>query len=110
MLRPALVIGVVLLSASSWAIPAEAGQASSSFSVGITIGGARAPARPQPSAQALKYTWNAAAISVRRAGFEAVERLEAGAGVYWFRAERQGRRYRVAVSVTSGEIVTVTAA
>lgn len=107
--RAVLTICAATLFVFAWEGRAEAKQASGTFSVGITIGGGRGPVRPSPP-QALKYTWSAAAISVRRAGFKAVARLAAGQNVYWFSAQREGRRYRIAVSVATGRIVTITAA
>jgi hypothetical protein len=82
---------------------AEAGQASGSFQVGVTIG---APKQQQHVSDAT-YTWGAAAISVKRAGFEELARIERSGTLYWFSATRDGVRYRIAVSVTNGAIVGI---
>lgn len=83
---------------------ADAGQSSATFSVGITIG---RPGLVKPPKSVKIYTWNAAAISVREAGFESGFRLAADANHYWFMAKRDGQHYRVAVSKTTGAIVKV---
>jgi hypothetical protein len=100
--------GVVAVVWGLFALPAEAGQASATFRVGITIGN---PDRSQAGKPVIKtYTWNAAAISVTKAGYQNPERLEAEPGVYWFVARKDGQRYRIGVSKTTGRIVEVTSA
>jgi hypothetical protein len=92
------------------AAPAGAGQSSGTLTAGVIITG-KARARPGVPAQArLRYTWNAAAISVTRAGYGDVQRLSATGELYWFEARREGRRFRVAVSVRTGEIIRIDAA
>jgi hypothetical protein len=59
---------------------------------------------PAPVRVAKRYTWGAAAISVRAAGFANLRRLQRSETLYWFQAEREGRNYRVAVSVIGGSI------
>ena len=84
---------------------AEAGQAASSFSVGIRIGGA---VKSRPTAACDKtYTWGAAAISVQQAGYAAPDRAGRVGQVYWFTAARDGASYRISVSMCSGDIVDV---
>jgi hypothetical protein len=103
MLRRAAVSAIVfglLISA------AQAGQASGGFQVGVTIGGAQKQTNATPPATTT-YTWGAAAISVTQAGFEKPKRIERSDTLYWFTAKRDGDSYRIAVSVTTGEIVKV---
>ena len=112
MSRPAVIhlLAIYQLAMSGlFAGCAGAGQSSASFTVGVTIiePGSRAvhpAARP-----AVNLTWNAAAISVRKAGYLRPARLVAADGLYWFEAERGGRRYRIAVSVASGGIEKIAA-
>lgn len=83
----------------------RAGQASASFTVGLVIGKPQGRA-PRPAFSLRRtYTWNAAAISVRLAGYRTPVRLKAAAGAYWFLAERGGRRFRIAVSTATGAIL-----
>lgn len=105
MVRVVAAFSIVL--AGVVAVPAEAGQSSSSFRVGLTIGGARVKSGRMPMKRLKSYTWNAAAISVRHAGFQGVVRVKTSSGVYWFEAEREGRRYRIAVSARNGGILRV---
>ena len=83
---------------------ALAGQSSAGFSVGITIG---APGAKKIRKSPKHYTWNAAALSLSAAGYSSPVRLLMADDVYWFLAERDGRRFRVAVSKTTGTIVKV---
>ena len=53
------------------------------------------------------YTWNAAAISVKRAGFKQPRRVEKLPGLYWFEAKRRGTSFRIAVSILSGRVVKI---
>lgn len=98
-----LMIGVLLLAVGE----AHAGQASSSFSVGIRIGPSEDGSLPQAQTTAMTYTRGAAAISVRRAGFDAPVATGRSKDLYWFTATRGGERFRVAVSIFSGQIVRV---
>ena len=100
-------------SLSIWflASTAMAGQTSASFAVGIVIGGpqtksAAAAAAPAPS-QAKRYTWGAATISLKSAGFADMRRISRSGRLYWFAAVRDGRAYRVAVSIATGAVVKV---
>jgi hypothetical protein len=86
---------------------AEAGQSSARFSVGIVIGGVPDRKPPAVTGRQRSYTWNAAAISVRVAGFESPVRLNRGGNVYWFLASRGGQSFRVAVSATTGKILRI---
>lgn len=79
---------------------AEAPQ--SSFTVGIHIGKAK-PRKPPKH----RYTWGAAAVSLMRAGYEDLRRIEAVDEVYWFAAEKAGTKFRVAVAIATGEIAAV---
>ena len=102
MARLAMVSAVMIGLLPSGAM---AGQTSSSFTVGITIGGGKQQAaRVLPSKT---YTWGAAAISVRAAGFANPRRVEKSDTLYWFAAERGRDRFRIAVSVFSGAVVKV---
>lgn len=98
-----LMIGVLLLAAGE----AHAGHASSSFSVGIRIGPAAEGSLPQAQTTAITYTRGAAAISVRRAGFDAPVAAGRSKDLYWFTATRGGAHFRVAVSISSGRVVRV---
>jgi len=53
------------------------------------------------------YTWNAAAISLKRAGFKQLRRVEMLAAVYWFEARRKDASFRIAVSIASGRILKI---
>ena len=96
MVRPAVLIGLALCLLPS---AAAAGKASAQFKVGITIGG---PERPIKT-----YTWGAATVTVKRAGYGNPKRIALSDGVYWFEADRGGSSFRIAVSIASGEIVEV---
>lgn len=97
---------------------AGAAQVSSGMGVGITIEYV-APGKSRPrskslgpiavmkAAPALSYTWNAAALSVKRAGFQQPERVEKSAALYWFQAKRRDGYFRIAVSIASGQIIKV---
>lgn len=98
-----LMIGVLLFAVSE----VRAGQASSSFSVGIRIGPSEDESLLQAQTTAMTYTRGAAAISVRRAGFDAPVATGRSKDLYWFTATRGGERFRVAVSIFSGQIVRV---
>ncbi len=101
MVRLAMVSGVVLCLLSPATL---AGQASASFQAGVTIGGGGNRAIP---AAPKKYTWGAAVISVNRAGFDNPQRAERSDTLYWFKAERGGDSFRIAVSIFSGKVIKV---
>jgi hypothetical protein len=102
------LVAVSLTFLSLLTVAAEAGTASARFSVGITITGSgtsqRAASAPVP---AITYTWGAAAISARHAGFAKLQRVERSGTLYWFAAEKDGALYRIAISIHSGAIVKV---
>lgn len=100
--RLALLTVVCGIAAST----AWGAQVSSSFQVGITIGGMKQKTMLAPP-RAKTYTWGAAAVSVKLAGFEAPRRVERSDTLYWFIASKGGGRFRVAVSITSGAVVKV---
>lgn len=99
MARIAFILGAVLGLLTG---PAAAGQTSASFGAGIVIGGPAKPAR--------FYTWGAASVSLRKAGYKDIERAEREGSLYWFLARKGEYRYRIAVSATTGNIETVTPA
>ena len=100
-----MIFGVIATLAADEAV---AGQTSGGFTVGITITGKKVQAASQAAPlPARQYTWGAAAVSLARAGFADPRRIEASETLYWFTAKRDGGRYRVAVSIASGEIVKV---
>ncbi|MBI2717191.1 MAG: hypothetical protein HYX36_00275 [Rhizobiales bacterium] len=100
MLHRAGVLGLLLTLLAG---DAAAGQASGTLNVGIVIGASQTQAPQAPST----FTWGAAAISVEKAGFGNLQRVAKSGTLYWFEAERDGGRFRVGVSVSSGEIVEV---
>ena len=102
MVRLAMVAGFVCLLTG----PATAGQASAGFTAGITIGDAGTRAT-QTIVRAKRYTWGAASISVSRAGFDEPQRMEKSGALYWFKARRGAAAFRIAVSVSSGQVVKV---
>lgn len=78
-----------------------AGQASGNLRVGVTIG-------KVSSAEATRtYTWGAAAVSVKQAGYGNVERVGKSDRLYWFTGTFSGGSFRIAVSIASGEAVEV---
>ena len=79
-----------------------AGTSQGSFTVGIVIGKAK-PHKPPK----YHYTWGAAAVSLVRAGYGDLRRIEASGEVFWFAAERTGARFRVAVEIATGRIAAV---
>ncbi len=98
---------------------AEAAQVSSGMGVGLTIqpssaGSEERSVRKQSVIGLVTkdvpetfYTWNAAAISVKRAGFKEPRRMKKQLSLYWFEAKRQETSFQVAVSMASGKIVRV---
>ena len=82
---------------------AEAGQNSASFNVGLTIGPRTTSLRASPST----YTWGAAEISVKSAGFGNLQRVDKQASLYWFAGTRNGASFRISVSSLSGHIVEI---
>lgn len=86
---------------------ALAAGATASFQVGITIGGP-ASAPPQVTTpRKPRYTWSAAEISLRRDGYSISRRLSKSGDLYWFEAANVDGQVRAAVSVASGEIVSL---
>ena len=100
MARLPVVAGIILCLLQAEGL---AGTARGAFTVGIVIGQARAA----PVKSKLRYTWGAAAISLRRAGYENPRRIAAAGDVYWFEARRAGARFRVAVWIATGRIAAV---
>ncbi len=98
---------------------AGAAQISSGMGVGLTIepssagGGERSIRKQSVLGLVTKdvpetiYTWNAAAISLKRAGFKESRRMEKQLSLYWFEAKREKTSFRIAVSMASGKIVKV---
>ena len=85
---------------------ALASQASTSFQVGIIIGGDK-KRTTQAAVPVKTYTWGAAVISVSRAGFDKPRRLKKSDMLYWFEASRGGNMFKIAVSISSGKVVKV---
>jgi hypothetical protein len=86
--------------------PVLADTVSGKVNVAVTITKIpRAPVRFDGS----RFTQSAASISVRRAGFSNIVSLGQSGRNYYFSAIRQGRLYGVAVSVSNGRIIRVTA-
>ncbi len=56
-----------------------------------------------------RFTQGAASISVSRAGFSNIQSLGQAGSNYYFSGVRQGRLYEVAVSISGGRIMRVTA-
>jgi hypothetical protein len=102
MVRAAVLTGLLL---GITGVSAAAGRSSASFTVGITIGGPQKAARVAGSAAS--HTWGSAAISVGRAGYTVLRRIEKTDTLYWFAAERRGAGFAVAVSIASGRVVKV---
>ena len=102
MARLAVVLAVMIGLMSSESL---AGQASASFSVGITIGRGNRP--KQAVVPVSTFTWGAAAISVRRKGFHVLRRLQKSDRLYWFAANRNGSMFKVAVLISTGVILKV---
>lgn len=75
------------------------------FAVGITLGEGDPHDKRRPPG--FRYTWGAAAISVSRAGYQNVRRVEASGDVYWFTGERGGSKFLVAVTIATGRIAAV---
>ncbi len=100
-----LIVLIYTIMMSIFPTNLMAQSASASFQVGLTVGGV-ARAR----ADQLTYTWGAAAVSVSAAGYENVQRVEKTTTVYWFKAQRGGGNFRVAVSIVSGAVVMIVAA
>jgi len=81
---------------------AIAGTSQGSFTAGVVIGKAKPHEPPK-----LRYTWGAAAVTLIRAGYMDLRRIEASGDIYWFTAERAGARFRVAVWIATGQIAAV---
>ncbi|MBC8038535.1 MAG: hypothetical protein H7X89_15090 [Rhizobiales bacterium] len=97
---------------------ARAAQVASGMGAGITIyyvapsnsGPTKrliVPATVTKTVPANSYTWNAAALSVKGAGFKQPRRMEKSLALYWFQAKRQGAIFRIAVSIASGKVLKV---
>ena len=99
------ILSVLLLGIA--ATGAAAGQSSARFTVGITIGGPQKQVKAAATGATAIYTWGAATISVRKAGYSVRQRGERTDTLYWFVAERNGASFRVAVSIASGSIVKI---
>ena len=121
--RLATLFGVLtpLLFAIPVSTSAIAGQAKGVFEVGIVIAGTPTPPPVKhnvkygegavtpavPRIPATTYTWRAAAISVKQAGYQHPRLQGVDDGLYWFRARKKGQGYDVAVSIQSGKVVKV---
>lgn len=99
-MRIAIVAGFVL---AVLATPADAGQSSATFGVGIVIGGPARHAKPPRT-----FTWGAAAVSVSRAGYTDIQRAARRDGLFWFIARKGDSQFRIAVSEATGSIEMVT--
>lgn len=89
--------------------PLGAAGRSAGFSVGIHIDGKHGAIHRHHgrSRAEKKYTWSAAAISVVRAKYRHIARIELADDTYWFETRRGGASYRVGVSMRTGDIVDV---
>jgi len=96
---------VLLLSIDTHDVMAAASTAS--FQVGITIGGPQFAPPKVTAPRKPRYTWGAAEISLRREGYTVSRWLSKSGDLYWFEAANVEGRVRAAVSVTSGEIVSL---
>ncbi len=117
MRRFAVALGVL----AAMAVPAVAGSTSASFHVGITILPpsqsaatglhGRGHVSRSPFLRSLTapkgYTWGAASVALARAGFSRFARESQLDFVYFFKAERAGESFRVAVSATTGAILKI---
>jgi hypothetical protein len=96
-----LLLASLFISGSAYAA-----STSSNVNVAVTITNIpQAPVRFYGS----RFTQGAASISVSRAGFSNIQSLGQAGRNYYFSAVRQGRLYEVAVSVSNGRIIRVTA-
>jgi hypothetical protein len=92
---------------------AAAQVAGGSFDLSVTIGGkpkakhAIVRSGTVPKLLRLRYTCGAAEISVMRAGYRHIERLDCVGGIYRYGAMRKGRRAIVSVAAATGRIVAV---
>ncbi len=86
--------------------PAFADETSANVNVAVTITNL-----PQPPIRfyGSRFTQGAASISVSRAGFSKIQSLGQAGRNYYFSAVRQGRLYEVAVSVSNGRIMRISA-
>ncbi len=85
---------------------ALADTSSSGVHVAVTI---IRQALPQQRLSTSTYTQGAAEITVIRAGFRNIQPLGKAGVNYYFSGVRQGRLYEIAVAVSSGRIMRVTA-
>jgi hypothetical protein len=81
---------------------------STSSNVNVTVNITKIPQAPVRF-YGSRFTLGAASISVSRAGFSKVQPLGRSGRNYYFSAVRQGRLYEVAVSISGGRIMRVTA-
>lgn len=92
---------------------AAAGEISGQMSVGLVVTGGAAPAKQTAAAatppRAMTYTPGAGAISVSRAGYGDISLYSNVGATYLFKAARDGTYYYVGVSVSSGQITSVSA-
>lgn len=103
---PLASVAVALLTTNTH--DALAATSTASFQVGITIGGPQFVRSKVTAPRKPRYTWGAAEISLRREGYTVSRRLSKSGDLYWFEAENSEGRVQAAVSVTSGEIVSLT--
>lgn len=99
------IVAMVGLALGLMALPALAGHSGVGFTAGIVIGKPHNAHKPPRH-----YTWGAAAVSLRRAGYKNIERDQAAEGLYWFIARKDAAFFRIAVSADTGVIVAVTPA
>ena len=113
--KGATLLAVAMVALSLLPQAAGAAQVTSGVSVGLTIepsgghSGVRRlifPAFVTKVAPSTRFTWNAAAISVKEAGFSQPRRANKSS-LYWFYAKQRGDSFRVAVSIVSGKVIKV---
>ncbi len=100
---------IVFSALMALTLPAEAASKSAGFTIGIRIVGKHGVTRGHHghSRSEKKYTWGAAVISVARAKYRHIARIEMTDDTYWFETRRRGAKYRVGISMHTGEIVDV---
>jgi hypothetical protein len=64
------------------------------------------PSKPHAPPR-VTYTWGAAQISLARAGFRDIRRLERRTGNYWFSACGDSGEMRLAVSAATGKLIAI---
>jgi hypothetical protein len=100
------VLRILLLTSLLISEPAFAASTSGKVNVAVTI--TRIPQAPVRF-YGSRFTQGAASISVSRAGFSNIQPLGQAGTIYYFSGVRRGRLYEVAVSVSNGRIMQVTA-